>query len=265
MKYLMILLSIFFETSLWAKSLPERVCGNEYSSSKLIRDWHQDRTIEDCLQENCLPGMHSELEKKKFERIGLKYCAISSCVKLEKSDEIRKCFSQTAPNIFIISTYTKIDNSHQFIEKPFTLTSDDMCYEDCRPLSNKFLSFVTAGSFGLQRESCQKCFKDRDLSSLDLSSFIYPEIGKRLYEGQKCYNICKDPGGDIVTHRKLSLACKQCVGVDGNLSMESHFIKMLNGKCLEVIKNKIENQVASGACSQGNVGYTSLKKKLKRA
>jgi hypothetical protein len=246
-----------------AKSLPERICGSDYSNAVLTQDWYQDMTIEDCIKDNCLPSMHDQLNSIIYKRIGKKYCATSKCSNADKTEEIRKCISQTAPNLIMISTYKKSNKTSELTEKRFVFASDDLCYEDCKSTKSKFLSLVNSSGVGLERVSCQKCFEERDLNTLDFDSYLYPEIGKRIFEGQVCYSMCKDPEGSIVTSRKLSGECQKCVGINGNTVVVSHFIKRLDGYCYEVINKKVNSRVPIEACKEGNVGFTTLVKEVK--
>lgn len=121
------------------------------------------------------------------------------------------------------------------------LNPQDQCFSACEPKKK-----ILGSEAGLKRRTCVECFKARtDLTNYD-ESFLYPEIGKRLYKGSKCHELCRDKEGPFISPRQLTPACQQCVGVNGLVAEVFEYMITSSGRCFEVDKDNkyrmIDNQ-----------------------
>lgn len=248
---------------LWAKSLEERICGNKFNSASLSSDWKINNSPSFCemYPHHCNEEMRAQEYEIKRDKVGKTFCASASCFNENQKVELQKCFYQTTSNLFhyiIKRQENKVTESRTF---SFPITDKDVCYEDCKTIKNRFLPFSILETRGLNRESCQKCFMERDDDiNFDKSSISYPEIGQKFYRGQKCFELCKDPDDRIVFDRKLSLDCQKCVGINGYKGDSFRFIKTKNGECFEVENDLKIRATIPQACNSEKTTFTFFKK-----
>lgn len=261
MKYLSAILLFFIAIPpLYAKSLEERICGNKFSSATLSSDWNIDKSLTFCqmYQHLCNEEMKEIEFQKSKEKLSQTFCASASCFNENQKVELQKCFYQATSQMFHYKIKRQETGGTESSTFTLLMTDKDICYEDCKTIKNKFLPFSFLETQGLTRESCQKCFMERnDDINLDKNSISFPEIGQKFYRGQKCFELCKDPNNSII-NKTLSLACQKCVGINGHKGDSFRFIKSKNGDCFEVENEKEMKPTIPEACRSDKTTYTSV-------
>lgn len=205
--------------------IPEQFCDNSFTSKRLLSNWR--------------------LEKGKREE----YCAEVECTGPEGDVKRKRCFFQREehPNTILMSQEDNIrtDKLASYKSRLFehVLMVGDTCFEECRPAAKTFMGIKRKDVHGLDRESCLACFtKRKDLSFDD--SYEYPEIGRRLYYGEKCHYMCKDkPGQFSFEKRVLTEECKQCIG------MKFEYLLTKSSACYEVDSERGMRPVPKSFCA----------------
>lgn len=201
---------ILFTTSVFASDFSEEVCGPEYNTTRAIKDWYGDA---------------KSLCRKVFCKNDTVEIERESCLQPMKDTE----------NIIMVKTgdnYRGQQSTGYKGKADFVYIEEgDMCFDACKPVEEKKL-FGKKVVSSFERSSCIECFKNRK-GEYD-NSFEYKEIGKRLYPNQKCYFACRDPKGPIVTSRKLTQECEQCVGLNGHPGEKFRHLVDKDGQCYEI-------------------------------
>lgn len=205
---------ILFNAS-WANAadFAQELCGEEYTTATPVKDWYGD-------EKNFCRKAYCKNDVVEVDR--------ERCVKPSKDQE----------NIIMIVTEDQV-KGHDVMgykgKADFVYIEDgDMCFEACKPAEEKKL-FGKKIVSGLSRKSCVECFKNRKGNYEN--SFEYKEVGKRLFPNQKCYFACRDPKGPIVTSRKLTTECEQCVGLNGHPGEYFQHLVDKDGQCYEIDSN----------------------------
>lgn len=265
MKIITLVLITIFQSSTFASSLEARICGNSYSKAELLKDWEVEKSTNYCSYTNCSYDELSRVNKILSDRVGEKYCATASCSNESKKLKITKCFLQSDSKTFNFMLKTQEINKEKlleahFVDKSFEMHENDVCFEACKTINNKIIPLSFFNQSGLNRESCQNCFKNRETYIPDTDDFIsYPEIGKKFYKGQLCYELCKDPRGEILIDRKLSLQCKECIGLS-QPQMKFTYILSKDKTCYEHREKGTLSAVAPEVCLAENFVLTKYEK-----
>ncbi|MCM2351070.1 MAG: hypothetical protein NDI69_13695 [Bacteriovoracaceae bacterium] len=216
----LLLLFLLLTTSSWANDFAQKLCDADSTKAQLLSPW-----------------------KKKNK----KYCTQVACQRGANSITREKCFYQEEHENEVVVTYSDDVNvtgpnlmADQSRAEFVRLHEEDSCFNACAPVKKKGLLKIKLIA-GLERDSCRECFEKREHKPYD-ESFEYKEIGKRLYPSQKCFFLCRDPKGPIVTERKLSPACQQCVGANGLRGEDFSYMLNHEKNCFEV---DFDNEVRS--------------------
>lgn len=228
---LILVLTLFFlifSPVVEAKQMAQDLCDPDSTKAELISPWK---------------------EKKD------KHCMEVSCQTGPKSIKREKCFYQKEHQNEVIVTYEDVVSgpellAYQSRAEFVRLHDGEACFDACRPQEKKGI-FKNKIISGLERESCRQCFEKRAHAPYD-ESFEYKEIGKRLYPSQKCFLLCRDPKGPIVTERKLSPECLACVGGDGIAGESFEYMLDQEGECFEVDSERKVRTVPRHLCAKQN-------------
>lgn len=222
---------IFFSTNTFGAGIEEQFCDSEYTEKRLVSDW---------------------------KIVSKKLCAEVECSNGQKSQRRQRCISQGGqPNQIHITQDDDLrepnkSGSHGSLHE-FVVIAGDACFEACRPTIKKSM-FKEKVIFGAERESCAQCFSKRTDLNFD-KSFLYPEIGKRIYYGQKCHYLCKDkPGVYSEEKRVLSNECQACV------KEKFEYIRIKSNACIESAWPNEIRVVPNQLCSNKETISTEYKK-----
>lgn len=188
---------LFLSVMSFAGTDPVQVCGTDAVSSKLLKDW------------------------KKTEKD--RYCLSAACTYADKKIEREKCFFQNETaqaNVVFVSTSDRTSASLKSRADKVILNGEEKCTDACME--------------GVKKKSCIECFKVRALEYKEEEFINYPEIGKPLRKGTKCYYACMDKEGPIQKTRVLSPECVSCVGVNGSAPETFEYIQTKLGACFEI-------------------------------
>lgn len=192
--FLMMLLISF---SVVAGTDPAKVCGEDAVSSRLLKDW----------------------KKNDKDR----YCVEAECSFKDKNLKREKCFFQNGEvgaNVVFVSTSDHASGSYRSRADKVFLNGEEKCTDACME--------------GVKKKSCQECFKTRALEYKEEEFINYPEIGKPIRKGTKCYSACMDKAGPIQKTRVLTPECSSCVGVNGFTAEKFEYIQTKTGVCVQL-------------------------------
>lgn len=222
---------IFFCTGAVRSGIEDQFCDSEYTEKRMSSNW---------------------------KMVGKKLCAEAECSNGQKFLKRQRCITQGGqPNQINIIQDDDIrepnkSGSHGSLHD-FVVKGGDECFEACRPEIKKSM-FKEKEIFGAERESCLQCFAKRTDLSFD-NSFLYPEIGKRIYKGQKCHYLCQDkPGSFSEEKRVLSNECQACV------KEEFEYIRIKSNACIESAWPNEIRVVPNEMCNNKNIITTEYRK-----
>ncbi|WPU64565.1 hypothetical protein [Peredibacter starrii] len=228
--FILIITSLFSGIAFGQSEITDQFCDNTFTNKKLISNW---RVV--------------KKEKRK------EFCAEVECTGPEGEMKRERCFYQRPehPNLILMNQEDQIrtDKLASYKGRLFehVLKVGDTCFEECRPVERTLMGIKRKDIYGMERESCMTCFSKRKDITFD-DSYEYPEIGRRLYYGEKCHYICKDkPGEFSFTPRVLTEECKQCVGT------RFEYLSTKRGACLEVDSDRAMRPVPQHFCSQKGI------------
>jgi hypothetical protein len=212
MKILFFIATLILTAQVSASDLASGICGPEATSAKLKDDW----------------------EKNKKGR----YCATANCVFPKEPLEREKCFWAGGGNKIGISTTDLTSSARRGKADFIVLNAEEPCIQYCGPVQK---GSKTISSF--DRKECIECFKKRALFPV-VEELNYPELGRSIRKGQKCYFRCEDKGGDIKLKRVLSPECKAC------LDEKFSYLQTNNGLCWEVDSEDKTYKVDNDFCTR---------------
>lgn len=185
-------------------------------------------------------------KSKKHDQV----CASAICKNDKLEYERIKCIREQVKgqeNTVVVSYTSLISQSNSFKSMSsvewHTINKEDQCFDACKP--GKQGSKTVAG---LERESCMECFQNRGYRGKE--DLNYPEIGKMIDAGSKCYKACQDKPGPIVSERVLSIECQQCVGFNKANKEQFYYVLTQKGECLEIDKNLVRYKVKEEVCKK---------------
>lgn len=188
--------SLILTSQVSASELASGICGPEASSAILKSDWK---------------------EKEKGH-----YCARAKCKFPDQDLERKKCFWSEGGNQVIVSTTDNTSSASKAKADFVVLNAEEPCIKYCVPVQklNKLIS-------SFERKECVECFKKRALLPF-VEDINYPELGKTILKGQKCYFRCIDKPGPITLKRELRSECQTC------LKEKFSYLQTKAGVCWEV-------------------------------
>lgn len=266
------LISIFiFQVPAFASELESRICGKNYSKSEIVKSWSIEKQLSYCHFTHCNYDEFSKVKEILNKQVGEKYCATANCYIENKKTETTLCFLQSDSNKFTYFVQKNAVNAEskletEFLTHSFSMSEKDHCYRDCRPVQNKIIPLSFLDKAGLNRESCQKCFMDREYSITNEIKYITsPEVGnQKLYKGQLCYKLCVDPENEYLVKSPISTQCKECVGQnEKSEKIDFQYILTKDGSCYEYRENKLLGIVENAVCTHKNPGRTHYEKDYK--
>ena len=204
--YILFIFSLIFQ-SVFADTA-RNICDPSATSVRLVSDWRvapndQDRDL--CASAECVVGGQT-IPREKCIRPQVK--GRENTVRVSYSDWVREGnVSRSVGGAYNI-----------------TINKEDQCFSVCNPR-------------GTKHRPCLECFKNRTDTVYD-ESINYPEIGRKLFKGTKCYELCKDPEGPIQATRTLSSQCQSCVGLNSLVPESFEYMLNKRNQCFEVESNR---------------------------
>lgn len=193
-----------------AKTDPKRVCDEGAVESRLLKDWKKNKKDRYCLEVEC------KLKDKTMQR--------------------EKCFFESgSPNVIFVSTSDLYPGSLKSRADKVFLNSEEKCTDACMD--------------GMKK-SCLACFKERALEYKEEEFINYPEIGKPIRRGTKCFYACQDKEGPIQKTRVLSQECISCVGVNGATAEKFEYLQTKLGACFELDSQRRLFRVEPTLCKE---------------
>lgn len=225
MKNLNLILITFLLSFPAMADLAKNICDPAATRASLVSDWQKEKNGNDiCASAIC------QVSGKDIPR--------DMCIREQEPDKENMVSIYYQDMISEPGVTRMTGKSFRII-----LNREDQCYSACEPKKKMFGS-----ESGLKRKTCLDCFKARtDLRDHD-ESFLYPEIGRRLYKGSKCHELCIDKEGPFVAQRQLTPACQQCVGINGLVAESFEYMITSSGRCFEVDKDNKYRLIGNEFC-----------------
>ena len=224
--FILIFTSLFSVIAFGQNEIPDQFCDNSFTNKKLISNW---RVV--------------KKEKRK------EFCAEAECTGPEGEMKRERCFYQRPehPNTILMNQDDQIrtDKLASYKGRLFehVLMVGDTCFEECRPVERTFMGIKRKDIYGMDRESCMSCFAKRKDITFD-DSYDYPEVGRRLYYGEKCHYMCKDKSGEFTFGKRvLTEECKECIGT------RFEYILTKSSSCLELDADRNKRPVPQKFCA----------------
>ena len=212
MKVLFFIVTFILSSQVFASELAQGICGPEASSATLKDDW----------------------EKNDKGR----YCATANCIFPKEPLERKRCFWAGGGNKVSISTSDYTASASRSKADFIVLNAEEPCIKYCAPVEKGGKSISS-----FERKECIECFKKRALFPI-VEELNYPELGRSIRKGQKCYFRCEDKGGNINLKRVLSPECKAC------LDEKFSYLQTNSGSCWEVDSEDKTYKVDSDFCTR---------------
>lgn len=218
-----ILFSISFTS--FATDTAQIICGKNFTTVKLVDDWeHSKKKGGYCAKAECSPSITRE------------HCFV------RKEHET----GENMVRIILQDHYREVNKSgvRTYGNHAVVIGKDDACFKACSPEK-------AGGKSGLEKKSCVECFKTRSFADYD-GSINYPEIGKKLEKGTKCYFLCVDKPGPFKSERILPKECQTCVGVNGFVAESFEYLQTRHGQCFEVDQDNKRKEVDKRLCKEAS-------------
>lgn len=196
----------------------------------------------------CDPGQTTLRADSEWKTEEDEICISARCKSSEFEFDRKKCIhnqERGKENTVVVSysDWVTSGNTSRNIGRSerITINKEDQCFNACTP-EKKFLKSVS----GLDRKSCLECFKNR--TGIHDETLNYPELGRTLYKGTKCHQVCRDKEGPITNTRTLTAECQQCIGLNGIVGESFQYLQTRSGTCQEFDQNLRRNPVDPIMC-----------------
>ena len=203
------------------------------------------------------------------------WCFTGVCAENGKNFEKQKCLKQIEENgelhenAFAVS-YREFHSepgvsSNKGYASFYRLYPGDSCFEQCRPEGKKFLGMNTGKKLGIEKEECVKCMIKLPVKTEESYEVKGPNV--TVYQGQKCFELCRLPMGDYLDHRPYSNECLSCVGTAGFKPKTEH-LQNKAGECFEFRDGQYQgvSKVPEWLCKEdANLYFTYYSKSSKFA